>query len=132
MRGFRLSLCLGAVLVLGACGKQQTAEQAPATPPATALAPPASTSAPSATATQRQEVGLAPAPANKIAKLNEDGSESGGDTTADTGSGNRLLAAVARHDGGNHADCIGPGESRASAAMAGRSELHAPGARTTH
>jgi thiol:disulfide interchange protein DsbA len=95
MRGFRLSLCLGVALVLGACGKQQTAEQAPAMPPATALAPPASTSAPSATAAQRQEVGLAPAPANKIAKLNEDGSESGGDATADTGSGNRLLAAVA-------------------------------------
>ena len=95
MRGFRLSLCLGLALVLGACGKQQSESQAPATTPATALEPPASTSAPSATATQRQEVGLAPAPANKIAHLNEDGSESGGDATADTGTGNRLLAAVA-------------------------------------
>ena len=95
MRGFRLSLCLGLALVLGACGKQQSESQAPATTPATALEPPASTSAPSATAAQRQEVGLAPAPANKIAKLNEDGSESGGETTADTGTGNRLLAAMA-------------------------------------
>jgi thiol:disulfide interchange protein DsbA len=95
MRGLRLSLFLGLALVLGACGKQQSAEQTPPTTPATALAPPASTAAPTATAAQRQEVGLAPAPANKIAKLNEDGSESGGDTTADTGTGNRLLAAVA-------------------------------------
>jgi protein dithiol oxidoreductase (disulfide-forming) len=95
MRGFRLSLFLGVALVIGACGKQQSESQAPATTPATALAPPASTAAPAATATERQEVGLAPAPANKIAKLNEDGSESGGEATADTGTGNRLLAAVA-------------------------------------
>ncbi len=95
MRGLRLSLCLGIALVLGACGKQQSAEQAAPTMPATALVPPAATAAPAATVTQRQEVGLAPAPANKIAKLNEDGSESGGDTTPDSGTGNRLLAAVA-------------------------------------
>jgi thiol:disulfide interchange protein DsbA len=95
MRGVRLSLFLGVALVLGACGKQRSAEQVPPTTPATALSPPASTSAPTATTTQRQEVGLAPSPANKIAHLNEDGSESGGDATADTGTGNRLLAAVA-------------------------------------
>lgn len=91
MRGLRLSLFLGVALVLCACGKQQAAEQAAPT----ALAPPTSAAPPIATATQRQEVGLAPTPANKVAHLNEDGSESSSDTTGDTGTGNRLLAAVA-------------------------------------
>jgi protein dithiol oxidoreductase (disulfide-forming) len=97
MRASRLSLFLVLALALGACGKQQSAnEHGPAaTTPATALAPPAGDATPAATPTQRQEAGLAPSPPNKIARPNEDGSETVENTTGDSGTHNPLLAAVA-------------------------------------
>ena len=98
MHASRLSsiLGLGLALALGACGKQQ-ASQDPAraaTTPATALAPPAGDAAP-ATASQRQEVGLAPTQPGNAAAKNEDGSETVEDATGDSGTHNPLLAAVA-------------------------------------
>ncbi len=97
MRATRLSLCLGLALALGACGKQQAANEQGdvATTPATALAPPASQSTPTATATQRQEAGLAATQPSKLTRPNEDGSETVEDTTGDSGSHNPILAAVA-------------------------------------
>jgi thiol:disulfide interchange protein DsbA len=96
-RASGLCLVLGVVLLLGACGKQQSADERSqtSTPPATALTPPASGAAPAETASQRQEAGLAPTPATKVTRTNEDGSESVEDTTGDSGTNNRLLAAVA-------------------------------------
>ncbi|HWJ35815.1 MAG TPA: thiol:disulfide interchange protein DsbA/DsbL [Steroidobacteraceae bacterium] len=84
-------------LVLGACGKQQSAndQRHAATTPATALAPPPSDATPTATASQRQEAGLAPTRPSKIARPNEDGSETVEETTGDSGTHNPLLAAVA-------------------------------------
>jgi thiol:disulfide interchange protein DsbA len=83
-------------LALGACGKQQSSDERRRTDaaPTTALAPPAATTPPSATATQRQDAGLAPRPA-KVTRPNEDGSETVEETTGDSGSHNPLLAAVA-------------------------------------
>ncbi|MDB6086810.1 MAG: hypothetical protein JWN43_4691 [Gammaproteobacteria bacterium] len=97
MRAPCLSIFLALTLVLGACGKQQSgSEQHPAvTTPATALAPPADGAAPGATATQRQEAGLAPTQPSKAVRPNEDGSETVEETTGDSGSHNSLLAAVA-------------------------------------
>jgi len=98
MRASHLSLLLGLALALAACGKQQSAnEHGEATTPATALAPPASdsTPAPTATASQRQEAGLAPSRPSKTTRPNEDGSETVEETTGDSGTHNLLLAAVA-------------------------------------
>ena len=97
MRTAGLSFLLCLTLALGACAKQQSANEQgqSATPPAAALAPPASTKTPAATATQQQEVGLAPTQPTKIARQNEDGSETVEETTGDTGTHNPLLAAVA-------------------------------------
>ena len=97
MRATRLALCLGLALALGACGKQQAANEQgqAATTPATALAPPASQSTPTATATQRQEAGLAPTQPSKLTRPNEDGSATVEATTGDSGSHNPILAAVA-------------------------------------
>ena len=96
-RAAGLGLLLAAVLVLGGCGKQRSADEHPpsSTPPAAALAPPAGNVTPAATASQRQDAGLAPTPAAKVAQTNEDGSESGEQTAGDSGTNNRLLAAVA-------------------------------------
>ncbi|MGA2188156.1 MAG: thiol:disulfide interchange protein DsbA/DsbL [Steroidobacteraceae bacterium] len=97
MRALPLGLYLSATLILAACGKPQTANNAgpAATTPATALAPPATPSTPTASATQRQEAGLAPSQPDKLAQSNEDGTETAGDTAGDSGAHNPLLAAVA-------------------------------------
>lgn len=97
MHASRLWLLLALTLALGACGRQESADEQrqAATTPAAALAPPASTSAPTATAGQRQEVGLAPTPASKTAHANEDGSETVENAAGDSGTHNPLLAAVA-------------------------------------
>jgi protein dithiol oxidoreductase (disulfide-forming) len=97
MRASRLSLVLGLALAVIACGKQQSANEhgSATTTPATALAPPAGDATPAATPSQRQEVGLAPSPPNKIKRPNEDGSETVEDATGDSGTHNPLLAAVA-------------------------------------
>jgi thiol:disulfide interchange protein DsbA len=97
MRAPFLSLMLALTLLVSACGKQQSAnEQHQAdTTPATALSAPAGDASRTATASQRQEAGLAPTQPNKIARLNEDGSETVEETTGDSGTHNPLLAAVA-------------------------------------
>ena len=96
MRASALWLFAALTLALGACGKQQSSDnrQQSAATPATALAPPTDTAPPAATATQREDVGLAPRQ-SKITRPNEDGSETVEETTGDTGSHNPLLAAVA-------------------------------------
>lgn len=97
MRAAGLSLLLCAALALGACGKQQSAnEQSQATTtPAAALAPPPVSTAPTATVSEQQAAGLVPSQPTKITRPNEDGSETVEDTTADSGTHNPLLAAVA-------------------------------------
>jgi thiol:disulfide interchange protein DsbA len=96
MRASALWLFAALTLALGACGKQQSSDnrQQSAATPATALAPPTDTAPPAATATQREDVGLAPRQ-SKITRPNEDGSETVEETTGDSGSHNPLLAAVA-------------------------------------
>jgi thiol:disulfide interchange protein DsbA len=96
MRTVRLGFVVLAALALSACGKPQSAHtQRPAvTTPTAQLAPPEGP-APRATPTQKQEAGLAPTPAAKVKRLNEDGSETVEETTGDSGSHNTLLAAVA-------------------------------------
>lgn len=97
MRAAGASLLLIAALALGACGRQHgsTEPGQSATTPATALRPPAGQAAPTATATERQEAGLAPTQPDKVARLNEDGSETVEATTGDSGTHNALLTAVA-------------------------------------
>ena len=96
MRAYHAALLLLLTLGVGACGRQQSADDRgqAATAPATALAPPAATTAPTATPSQRREAGLAPAP-GKITRTNEDGSETVEETAGDSGTHNPLLAAVA-------------------------------------
>jgi thiol:disulfide interchange protein DsbA len=96
MRASFISSFVVLTLALGACGKQQSSDdrQQTAASPTSALTPPADTATPSATATQRQDAGLAPRP-SKITRPNEDGSETVEETTGDTGTHNPLLAAVA-------------------------------------
>ncbi len=97
MRASTLALTFCLTLLLGACGRQQAAnDQSPAvTTPTAALAPPASDPAPLATPSQKQEAGLAPTQTAKVRRPNEDGSETVEETTGDSGSHNPLLAAVA-------------------------------------
>jgi thiol:disulfide interchange protein DsbA len=97
MRASRLALLLCLTLVVGACGKQQSANDRPAaaTTPSSALSPPAATALPPATADQKQAAGLAPTEPSKITRPNEDGSETVEETSGDSGTHNPLLAAVA-------------------------------------
>jgi thiol:disulfide interchange protein DsbA len=96
MRLARASFWL-VLIALCACGKPQSTDERaqPAIPPAAALAPPPTPAAPKATATQRQEAGLAPTRPSTMTRPNEDGSETVEETTGDSGSHNPLLAAVA-------------------------------------
>ena len=88
MRAPLLGLILGAALALGACGKQQTADQHPASgaPPATALTPPAA----AGSAAQSP-----PKAAAALKHTREDGTETVEDAAGDSGSHNPMLAAVA-------------------------------------
>jgi thiol:disulfide interchange protein DsbA len=97
MRASRLALLLCLTLVVGACGKQQSANDRPAaaTTPSSALSPPAAIALPPATADQKQAAGLAPTEPSKITRPNEDGSETVEETSGDSGTHNPLLAAVA-------------------------------------
>jgi len=85
------SLALGVALLLAACGRQEPSGLAPAKAPAPATAPTVNTTAPAVP-------GKTAADAAKpltMTRLNEDGSESIEETPGDTGSQNKLLAAVA-------------------------------------
>lgn len=91
-----LSLILGFLTVLAACGKpqsssdQMTQHSAPTATPA-ALA----TTAAQAAHEAQEKAASASVVASKITRTNEDGSETVEDTTGDSGTHNPLLAAVA-------------------------------------
>lgn len=88
MSARRLSLILGLTLALAACGRQQSASQGSSAENPTSATAPAAASA----AHQQQPAALTP---TKIARLNEDGSETVENATGDNGTHNPLLAAVA-------------------------------------
>jgi thiol:disulfide interchange protein DsbA len=91
MRARALLIVLGVALTLAACGRQEPSGLAPAKAPA-----PAATPAVSSTATAVP--GKTAADAGKpltVTRINEDGSETVEETPGDTGSQNKLLAAVA-------------------------------------
>jgi thiol:disulfide interchange protein DsbA len=91
LRGTSVLLGLGVVLALTACGRQEPSGLAPAKAPASATAPAVQTTAP---ATPGKTVADAAKPLT-MTRLNEDGSETVEETPGDTGSQNKLLAAVA-------------------------------------
>jgi thiol:disulfide interchange protein DsbA len=97
MRTSNLTLILCLSLVLGACGKQQSAtlRTEAVTTPTTALAPPTDQPVPAASASQQQAAGLVATQPTRAKRANEDGSETVEETTGDSGSHNSLLAAVA-------------------------------------
>ena len=86
-----LLLGLGIVLALAACGRQEPSGLAPAKAPAPATAPAVQTTA---VTTPGKTVADGAKPLT-ITRLNEDGSETVEETPGDTGSQNKLLAAVA-------------------------------------
>src|ERR1700690_497383 len=93
LRAMSMLLGLGAVLALAACGRQEPSGLAPAKAPAPATAPGGqSTAVP--TPTPGKTVADAAKPLT-ITRLNEDGSETVEETPGDTGTQNKLLAAVA-------------------------------------
>jgi len=93
MRLHRLSLLLGLgmALALTGCGKQEPSGLAPAKAPAPAAEPAVNTTAP---ATPGKTAADVTKPLT-MTRLNEDGSETVEETPGDTGSQNKLLAAVA-------------------------------------
>ena len=93
LRRASMLLGLGVVLALTACGRQEPSGLAPAKAPAPATAPAVQTTA-APTPTPGKTVADAAKPLT-ITRLNEDGSETVEETPGDTGSQNKLLAAVA-------------------------------------
>jgi protein dithiol oxidoreductase (disulfide-forming) len=91
LRRLSLLLGLGMALVLTGCGKQEPSGLAPAKAPAPATEPAVNTTAP---ATPGKTAADASKPLT-MTRLNEDGSETVEETPGDTGSQNKLLAAVA-------------------------------------
>lgn len=91
LRRSSLLLGLGIALALTACGRQEPSGQAPGKAPAPATAPTVQTTAP---ATPGKTAMDAEKPLT-MTRLNEDGSETVEETPGDTGSQNKLLAAVA-------------------------------------
>jgi protein dithiol oxidoreductase (disulfide-forming) len=91
MRPRALLIVLGVALTLAACGRQEPSGLAPAKAPAPA-APPAVSS--TATAVPGKTAAEAGKPLT-MTRINEDGSETVEETPGDTGSQNKLLAAVA-------------------------------------
>ena len=91
MRPRALLIVLGVALTLAACGRQEPSGLAPAKAPAPAAAPAVSGAA---TAVPGKTAADAGKPLT-MTRINEDGSETVEETPGDTGSQNRLLAAVA-------------------------------------
>jgi thiol:disulfide interchange protein DsbA len=91
LRRASLLLGLGIALALTACGRQEPSGLAPGKAPAPATAPTVQTSA---APTPGKTAADAAKPLT-INRLNEDGSETVEETPGDTGSQNKLLAAVA-------------------------------------
>jgi thiol:disulfide interchange protein DsbA len=101
-------LLLGVVLVLTACGKQQSAaDRSAAGTPATSAARQAATAVHTPTAQQKPAEQASDQP-SKITRINEDGSETVEEVPSDSGAHNPLLAAVA--------STVAAGTSSASAA----------------
>jgi thiol:disulfide interchange protein DsbA len=91
MRPRALLIALGVSLTLAACGRQEPSGLAPAKAPAP-------TAAPAVSSTATAAPGKTAADASKpltMTRINEDGSETVEETPGDTGSQNKLLAAVA-------------------------------------
>ena len=91
MRARALLIVFGVALTLAACGRQEPSGLAPAKAPAPAAAPAVSGAATAVPGKTAADAGK-PLTMNHI---NEDGSETVEETPGDTGSQNRLLAAVA-------------------------------------
>jgi protein dithiol oxidoreductase (disulfide-forming) len=91
MRARALLIVFGVALTLAACGRQEPSGLAPAKAPAPAAAPAVSSTATAVPGRTAADAGK-PLTMNHI---NEDGSETVEETPGDTGSQNRLLAAVA-------------------------------------
>jgi thiol:disulfide interchange protein DsbA len=91
MRARALLIVFGVALTLAACGRQEPSGLAPAKAPAPAAAPAVSSTATAVPGKTAADAGK-PLTMNHI---NEDGSETVEETPGDTGSQNRLLAAVA-------------------------------------
>jgi protein dithiol oxidoreductase (disulfide-forming) len=92
LRRASLLLGLGIALALTACGRQEPSGQEPGKAPAPATAPTVQTT--TAPATPGKTAMDAAKPLT-MTRLNEDGSETVEETPGDTGSQNKLLAAVA-------------------------------------
>jgi thiol:disulfide interchange protein DsbA len=91
MRPRALLIVLGVALALAACGRQEPSGLAPAKAPAPAAAPAVSSTAPAVPGKTAADAGKP----LTMAHINEDGSETVEETPGDTGSQNKLLAAVA-------------------------------------
>ena len=91
LRRASLLLGLGIALALTACGRQQPSGLAPAKAPAPATAPAVQTTG----AATPGKTAVDAAKPLTMTRLNEDGSETVEETPGDTGSQNKLLAAVA-------------------------------------
>ena len=91
MRARALLIVFGVALTLAACGRQEPSGLAPAKAPAPAAAPAVSSTATAVPGKTAADAGK-PLTMNHI---NEDGSETVEETPGDTGSQNKLLAAVA-------------------------------------
>jgi len=94
MRARHLGVCLGLLLALAACGKQQSADTRS---PSGAAAPTSASksAAPARSAAQQKAAEQAADLPSKITRMNEDGSETVEDVPGDSGTHNTLLAAVA-------------------------------------
>jgi thiol:disulfide interchange protein DsbA len=110
MRFRPLLLALGIALALAACGRQEPSGLAPAKAPAPATAPAVNTTA---AAVPGKTAADAAKPLTTT-HFNEDGSESVEETPGDTGSQNKLLAAVA--------STVAAATSSSAAAAAGSSQ----------
>jgi protein dithiol oxidoreductase (disulfide-forming) len=91
LRRLSLLLGLGMALALTGCGKQEPSGLAPAKAPAPVTEPAVNTAAPATPGKTAAEAGKP----LTMTRLNEDGSETVEETPGDTGSQNKLLAAVA-------------------------------------
>ena len=87
----RLLIALGVALALTACGRQEPSGLAPAKAPAPAATPAVKTTAAAVPGKTAADTGKP----LTMTRLNEDGSETVEETPGDTGSQNKLLAAVA-------------------------------------
>ena len=93
MRARHLGICLGLLLALAACGKQQSADNRSPSGAATSTVA-SKGAAPGSAAAQQKAAEQADLP-SKITRMNEDGSETVEDVPGDSGAHNKLLAAVA-------------------------------------